>query len=61
MASLSICSWRSSSTPTCLPKASAEIVVMLSQLTTDGPASPFAASTDTSVERPRIVVAIGAT
>ena len=33
----------------------------LSQLTTDGPDSPFAASTRTSVESPRIVLVIGAT
>src|SRR5664279_3970869 len=37
------------------------MVVMLSQLTTDGLESPFAASTCTSVESPRIVVVIGAT
>src|ERR1039457_1212649 len=34
---------------------------MLSQLTTEGPARPFAASTFTSVESPRMVVVIGAT
>jgi hypothetical protein len=37
------------------------IVVMLSQLTTEGSARPLAVSTATSVESPRMVVVIGAT
>src|SRR5450759_537652 len=37
------------------------MVVTLSQLTTEGPARPFAALTATSVESPRTVVVMGAT
>src|ERR1700691_2892774 len=47
--------------PICTPRALVGIVLMLSQLTTEGPARPFAVSTGTSLESPRIVVVIGAT
>jgi hypothetical protein len=47
--------------PICSLSALAGMVVMSSQLTTDGVSIPLAASTGTSVERPRLVVVIGAT